>query len=107
MELEDRTTLSGFDWDDGNGAKCQKHGVTISEIEDVFRYAHNLAPDVAHSTAETRYLAIGSGAGSRPIFVIFTLREIGENTLIRPISARYMHRKEIENYETATSTPHE
>lgn len=101
----DKATVSGFDWDDGNRAKCQNHGVTLAEIEDVFRHSHHLVPDVAHSTTETRYLAIGSGTGSRPIFVVFTLREMGEDIFIRPISARYMHRKEIENYEAATSTP--
>jgi uncharacterized DUF497 family protein len=25
--------LAGFDWDDGNRKKCQKHGVTLDEIE--------------------------------------------------------------------------
>ena len=84
----DRATVSSFDWGDGNRAKCQKHGVPIAGIEAVFRHAHHIAPDVAHSGVETRYLAIGSGAGPRPIFVAFTLREIGSNTFIRPISAR-------------------
>ena len=101
----DRTTVSGFDWDDGNRAKCQKHGVPIAAIEAVFQHAHHIAPDVVHSSVETRYLAIGNGAGPRPIFVVFTLRKIGSDTFIRPVGARYMHRKEIENYEKATSAP--
>ena len=99
----DATTVSGFDWGDGNRAKCQKHGVTIAEVEAVFRHPHHLAPDVTHSTLETRFLAIGRGEGSRPIFVAFTLREVAEETLIRPISARYMHRKEIDHYDQATA----
>ena len=28
--------LSGFDWDDGNIQKCQKHKVSIEEIEALF-----------------------------------------------------------------------
>lgn len=35
----------------------------------------------------------------RPIFVVFTFREIQEERLIRPISARYMHEKEVQKYE--------
>ena len=31
--------FSGFDWDDGNLGKCQKHGLTLEEIEHVL--AHN------------------------------------------------------------------
>jgi hypothetical protein len=33
------------------------------------------------------------------VFIVFTLRRKGEEALIRPISARYMHKKEIEAYE--------
>ena len=25
--------FDGFDWDDGNREKCQRHGVSIAEIE--------------------------------------------------------------------------
>lgn len=89
----------GFDWDSGNREKCRKHGVPLAAIEAVFRYPHRLAPDLAHSAAETRFLAIGCGDGARYIFVAFTLRQRSEGALIRPISARYMHRKEVEHYE--------
>jgi hypothetical protein len=33
--------VSGFDWDDGNRAKCQKHGVSIAEIEALFACGHS------------------------------------------------------------------
>ena len=99
------TAVAGFDWDEGNRAKCAKHGVTLAEIEAVFRCPHHMFPDDAHSGAEVRFLAIGRGDGPRPIFVAFTVREIGEETFIRPISARYMHRKEIDHYEQATASP--
>jgi uncharacterized DUF497 family protein len=32
------------------------------------------------------------------MFVVFTVRRRGDEVLIRPIGARYMHRKEIEHY---------
>jgi hypothetical protein len=35
----------------------------------------------------------------RPLFVVFTIRVRGRQRFIRPISARYMHAKEIESYE--------
>ena len=79
------------------------HGVTLLEIEDVFLHPHRLAPDLAHSTRETRFLAIGNGRGIRPIFVAVTLRQSAGVSLIRPISARYMHRKEIDHYEQTTA----
>ena len=35
----------------------------------------------------------------RPLFVAFTIRVKGRQRFVRPISARYMHAKEIESYE--------
>jgi uncharacterized DUF497 family protein len=43
---------------------------------------------------ETRYRAMGRNAMGRPLFVVFALRRIGEDMVIRPISARYAHKKE-------------
>jgi uncharacterized protein len=34
----------------------------------------------------------------RPVFVVFTVRIVDDRELIRPVSARYMHRKEIEKW---------
>ena len=56
--------IDGFEWDRGNRAKCQKHGLSI---------------------------------------MVFTLRSEGDKVLLRPISARYMHKKEIEAYEKENS----
>jgi uncharacterized protein len=71
---------------------------SIEEIEAIFRRKPMVRPDVRHSQGEERFLAIGRGA-RRHVFVAFTLRKRGENVYIRPISARYMHRKEVEAYE--------
>ena len=91
---------TGFDWDEGNREKCQKHGLTLAEIEQFFA-GENLyiAPDIKHSQSEQRFLAIGMGQGDRPMFVAFALRMQKGSNRIRPISARYMHKKEWEKYE--------
>ena len=56
-------------------------------------------PDPAHSRAETRFKAIGRNETGRYVFMVLTLREQDAALLIRPISARYMHQKEIKHYE--------
>jgi uncharacterized DUF497 family protein len=91
--------VAGFDWDDGNLSKCQKHGVSIDEIEQVLAGTPRIAPDLAHSDDESRFIAIGRNAKGRTLFVAFTFRQSGEKQFIRPISARYMHRKENEAYD--------
>lgn len=93
--------VQGFDWDAGNRDKCRKHGVSLDEIEAMFHRPHHLFPDPAHSTDEIRQLAIGTGGSGRHIFVVFALRQRGHDRLIRPISARYMHAREIAHYEDA------
>ena len=91
--------FAGFDWDAGNRAKCQKHGVSVAEIEALLRGSPRVAPDIKHAHLEDRLIAVGRTAGGRPIFVAFAIRARNEKLLIRPISARYMHDKEIKNYE--------
>ena len=86
--------FDGFDWDEGNWAKCQRHGVSIEDIEALFTGPMRVRPDPTPS--ERRFQAIGAGADGRMIFCVFTWRN---NRLIRPISARYMHRKEIASHE--------
>lgn len=48
---------------------------------------------------EPRMRAIGKSKAGRYLFIVFMLRAIDGMTLIRPISARYMHQKEIDRYE--------
>ena len=96
MKIQD---VTGFEWDDGNRSKCQKHGVSIETIEELFAGPVAILPDEAHSKKERRFRVIGWAQQGRAVFVVFTLRSHGEETLIRPISARYMHEKEIKTYE--------
>lgn len=47
--------------------------------------------------------AIGRTQSGRYVFLVFMLRRAHDGTLIRPISARYMHSKEIAYYEASSS----
>ena len=87
--------VTGFDWDGGNRAKCQKHGISIAEIEALFRNAPRIAPDPRHSEDENRMIAVGRTGAGQPVFVAFTLRTKKRRRLIRPVTALYMHAKEI------------
>jgi uncharacterized DUF497 family protein len=99
----DRSRIVGFDWDAGNARKNEKHGVSRSEIEQIFfRQPLIVAPDPEHSTVEDRYHALGRTDQERWLHVTFTIR--GDGTLIRPISARAMHRKERPIYAAALQT---
>lgn len=92
-------TFAGFDWDHGNREKCEKHGVTPAEIEHLFLGGIDIRPDLSHSGREERFNAHGTTLTGRSVFVVFTIRERSGKAYIRPISARYMHRKEIARYE--------
>ena len=95
--------FDGFDWDQGNREKCQKHGVSIGEIESLFGGVILTARDVQHSGNEERFKAIGFSKTGRAIFVAFTLRTRNGEVLLRPVSARYMHKKEVRHHEKAIS----
>ena len=95
----DDVEIQGFDWDEGNRAKCEQHGMSLDEVEQVFAGLLLRVDDPAHSQVEARWQAIGRTREGRLAFVAFTLRRRDGSTLLRPISARYMHRQEIERYE--------
>lgn len=98
-------SVSGFDWDDGNRAKCQKHGVSIAEIETLFACGPRIASDPKHSADEDRLIAVGKTSAGRPLFVAFTMRTTSGRRLIRVVTARYMHAREIAAYEKESATP--
>src|SRR5579863_8505182 len=94
-----KRSFSEFDWDEGNREKCTKHGVSIEEIEYVLAHAETLVrPDSKSSTHEERMLAIGISSEGRFTFVVFTPRLTRLGLRLRPISARYMHEREIKKY---------
>jgi uncharacterized DUF497 family protein len=98
-------TTAEFDWDSGNRDKCRKHGLSIAEIEHVLRHSETLiVPDAKNSEVEPRFIAIGRTSAGRYAFVAFTPRDKGGLAALRPVSARYMHKKEIARYEKESSS---
>ena len=89
--------IAGFDWDNGNWPKCGKHGVSREEIEQVLLGEPAVMADP--SPDEPRLRAIGKTRAGRYLFLVFMLREIDGQTRLRPISARYMHQREVDYYE--------
>ncbi|MDO8959537.1 MAG: BrnT family toxin [Rhodocyclaceae bacterium] len=96
----DFTGITGFDWDEGNARKNEKHGVSMAETEQVFfNVPLLLLTDYRHSQQEARHHALGKSDNGRLLHISFTLRMSGH--LIRVISVRDMHRKERTIYEQA------
>ena len=86
----DLNKITGFNWDDGNARKNDKHGVSMAEAEQAFFNAPLLLlEDTVHSQTEPRLHALGKTDGGRTLHITFTLRQSG--LLIRVISARDMH----------------
>lgn len=90
--------IVGFEWDDGNARKNERHSVSQSEAEQIFFDVRLLVlADADHSGDEPRYHALGATLDGRRLHITFTLRD---GTRIRVISARDMHRKERQIYES-------
>ena len=96
----DLSKIVGFNWDEGNARKNEKHDVSMAEAEQVFfNVPLLLLDDASHSQKEPRLHALGKTDEGRTLHITFTLRQSGQ--LIRVISARDMHRKERAIYEQA------
>jgi uncharacterized DUF497 family protein len=95
----DWARIQRFDWDEGNSRKSvDKHGVSQVEAEQVFVNEPLLVvEDERHIGQEARFHALSHTDGGRLLHVTFTLRH--NDTMIRVISARPMHRKERLRYE--------
>ena len=91
--------ITRFQWDPDNARKsADKHGVSQSEAEQMFFNEPLLiVEDVSHRQPEVHFHALGIATSGRRLHITFTLRE--ENSKIRVISARDMHRKERARYE--------
>ncbi len=98
--MMDLNGVTGFDWDNGNERKNDKHGVSMAEAEQIFfNTPLLLLEDESHSQSEIRLHALGQTDVGRGLHITFTLRQAG--TLIRVISARDLHRKERAIYDQA------
>lgn len=97
----DLSKITGFDWDDGNARKNEKHDVSMAEAEQVFfNDPLLLLEDAKHSQRESSIHALGKTDEERLLHITFTLRHNGAK--IRVISARDMHKKERKIYEQTT-----
>ena len=97
----DLAKVIGFEWDEGNARKNERHGVSMADAEQVFFNSPLLVlPDPNHSEVEPRFHALGKTNEGRRLHISFTLR--GGGQFIRVISARDMHRKERVIYGQAS-----
>lgn len=93
--------VAGFDWDEGNTMKNEKHSVSDAEAEQLFvNEPLFVLQDAAHSSSEQRWHALGRTNEGRLLHATFTLR--AGATRVRIISARPMHRKERKVYDSAS-----
>jgi uncharacterized DUF497 family protein len=99
--MMDLSAVIGFEWDDGNARRNERHGASMAEAEQVFFNSPLLLlPDPKHSESEPRLHALCKTTAGRRLHITLTLRVDG--TMIRVISARDMYRKERMIYEQAT-----
>jgi uncharacterized protein len=84
--------FDGLEFDGANLPKCLSHGVSLEGIEALFRTRMVVVLD-AEINGERRLHGYGN-VGRRWIFYAFTWR----GRRIRPVSVRYMHKKEIRRY---------
>ncbi|WP_413557656.1 BrnT family toxin [Bdellovibrio sp. HCB209] len=89
--------ISGFNWDEYNRLKCQKHGLSIDQIEGFLLSSPLISKDDEHSHDEDRFVAFGTFK-ERYLVAIFCLRVFEGQFHIRVISARYARHKEIEAF---------
>jgi uncharacterized protein len=88
--------FEAFEWDDGNYLHCQTHGIQVETIEKIFEQQLLYFEDMRNSSSEKRWIAVGESGPRRLVFVAYTIRKIGRDRLLRPISARYIHRNSRE-----------
>ena len=73
------TDITGFDWDEGNARKNEKHHVSMAEAEQTFFNEPLLVlEDSKHSNQEPRFHALGRSDDKRQLHITFTLRQVGK-----------------------------
>jgi uncharacterized protein len=86
------------------GRSAKNTDLSIAEIEFVLAHSETyIVPARSSPEYERRLIAIGRSPSGRYAFVVFTPRQRNGQTVLRPISARYMHKKEIARYEKEVS----
>jgi uncharacterized DUF497 family protein len=90
-----------FEWDPVKArANQRKHGVTFEDAMHVFEDPDALfEQDRADEAGELRWRALGLAGGVILLLVAHTVREEGDDEIIRLISARRAIRKERNRYD--------
>ncbi len=87
-----------FEWDEAkNRANIRKHGLDLSDAQEMFRGVLVVDPDTREDYQEKRWVGLGM-IGSRIAYVVFAER--GPET-IRIISLRKASHRECKAYEKA------
>lgn len=61
--------LRGFDWDEANRRKVERHDLDADSVEDLFEAGDPLV--LAHPTKRGRFLALGFVPDGRFVLVVF------------------------------------
>ena len=89
-----------FEWDEAKAASNRrKHGVSFELASEVFDDPYAVAEQDRIEGDEERWQTIGSVEGLIVVFVGHTIREQGQDEIIRIITARKATRKEREYYD--------
>ena len=105
MEVEVKIVCAdGFDWDTGDLLKILNRGIIPQLIDEFFLREQLLSPDYKHSASEERFIAVGKSYNGRYMLVSYTMRVKNNLNLIRVVTARCMHKKEIIFYEKVKET---
>src|SRR5437588_660313 len=99
-----------FEWDEAkNQRNLLKHHVRFETAALAFDDPHALTQRDESTSNEERLITLGSVSRGTVLFVVHTLRERGEEEIIRIISARAATPRERKTYEEAnqrTKTRH-
>ena len=93
--------VRGFDWDDANLSKLEKHRVTQEEAEEIFYSAPMIDEGACEKEGEKRFRCLGITSGGRFLAAFFTLR----HGFVKNISVRPMRKKERQIYEEKKKGP--
>jgi uncharacterized protein len=90
-----------FEWDSVKARTNErKHGISFEDAMHVFDDPYALfEQDRSDEVGERRWQALGLAEGAAVLLVAHTVREEGEDELVRIISARRATRKERTRYE--------
>ena len=89
-----------FIWDPGKAeANIKKHGVSFDLAVTVFNDPLHLSVLDGKERGEERWTTVGLAADSRTLVVVHLYRDLGNNEIVRIISARKATRKVKKQYE--------